>query len=255
MEKPPIISVRNLMARYGSEVILENISFDIHPAEILVIAGGSGCGKSTLLRHMVGLNQAHSGTILIDGIDITACSSASFHDTLRKIAVLFQGSALIGSMTIAENVALPILEYTDLPVSAVNHLVHLKLNLVHLQGYENHLPSELSGGMKKRAGLARALSLNPKILFLDEPSAGLDPITSVELDDLILHINESLGTTMVIVTHELDSIFKVAHRVIMLDKAVKGIIAEGPPLYLKTKSPDIGVRRFFRRESTDHGAT
>jgi len=152
-------------------------------------------------------------------------------------------------MTLAENVALPIEEYTDLPKKSIDQLVKMKLNLVNLDGYENHLPSEISGGMKKRAGLARAMALNPKILFFDEPSAGLDPVTSAELDNLIIHINESLGTTMVIVTHELDSIFAVAHRVIMLDKRARGIIAEGDPKYLRDHSTNPFVKHFFNREA------
>ena len=168
---------------------------------------------------------------------------------MRKIGVLYQSTALFGSMTIAENVSLPIKEYTDLPQKSVDTLVKMKLNMVNLKGFENHLPSEISGGMRKRAGLARAMALNPKILFFDEPSAGLDPVTSVELDNLIIHLNKSLGTTMVIVTHELQSIFNVAHRVIMLDNQTKGIIAEGNPKHLKDNSENPFVRNFFNRKS------
>ena len=230
-------------------LILDDVNFDVFENEVFVILGGSGCGKSTLLRHMVGLDSAFSGEVFIDGVDITSCDDAAYHKTLRKIAVLFQGSALFGSMTVAENVALAMEEYTDLPRSAIHNLVRMKLCMVDLGGSENHLPSELSGGMKKRAGLARALALNPKILFLDEPSAGLDPVTSAEIDALILHINRSMGTTIVIVTHELDSIFAVAKRVIMLDKHEKGIIAEGDPKYLKENSQNQFVRQFFNRES------
>ncbi|NVL90681.1 MAG: ATP-binding cassette domain-containing protein, partial [Desulfobacterales bacterium] len=172
---------------------------------------------------------------------------------LRKIGVLYQGAALFGSMTIAENVALPITEYTDLSQKSVMTLVKMKLNLVNLDGYENYLPSELSGGMKKRAGLARAMALNPKILFFDEPSAGLDPITSTELDNLIIHLNKSLGTTMVIVTHELQSIFTVAHRIIMLDKRTRGIIAEGDPKHLRDHSRNPFIKQFFNRQTEDSG--
>lgn len=249
MEKHKIIQVRDLTVGYETDVILENISFDVLEGEIFIVLGGSGCGKSTLLKHLIGLNSPLSGQILIDGEDISNCDETTFKKILRKIGVLYQSSALFGSMTIAENVSLPIKEYTDLPQRSVDTLVKMKLNMVNLNGYENHLPSEISGGMRKRAGLARAMALNPKILFFDEPSAGLDPVTSVELDNLIIHLNKSLGTTMVIVTHELQSIFNVAHRVIMLDKQTKGIIAEGSPMHLKDHSENPFVRNFFNRKS------
>jgi phospholipid/cholesterol/gamma-HCH transport system ATP-binding protein len=249
LEKHKIIQVRDLTVGYETDIILENISFDVLEGEIFIVLGGSGCGKSTLLKHLIGLNSPLSGRILIDGEDITNCDETTFKKILRKIGVLYQSSALFGSMTIAENVSLPIKEYTDLPQRSVDTLVKMKLNMVNLNGYENHLPSEISGGMRKRAGLARAMALNPKILFFDEPSAGLDPVTSVELDNLIIHLNKSLGTTMVIVTHELQSIFNVAHRVIMLDKQTKGIIAEGSPMHLKDHSENPFVRNFFNRKS------
>lgn len=241
--------MRNLVAQYGQDRILDNVSFDIFEGEIFVILGGSGCGKSTLLRHMIGLNRPYAGSVMIEDSDITCCDPATFQRTLRKFGVLFQSGALIGSMTVGENVALPIAEYTGLPPRAISSLVKMKLAMVGLDGYENHLPSEISGGMKKRAGLARAMALNPRILFLDEPSAGLDPITSAEIDDLILRINAMIGTTMVIVTHELASIFAVASRIIMLDKKKKGIIAEGDPKYLKDHSQVPEVRRFFNRQA------
>ena len=249
MEKHKIIQVRDLTVGYETDIILENLSFDVLEGEIFIVLGGSGCGKSTLLKHLIGLNSPLSGRILIDGEDISNCDETTFKKILRKIGVLYQSSALFGSMTIAENVSLPIKEYTDLPQKSVDTLVKMKLNMVNLNGYENHLPSEISGGMRKRAGLARAMALNPKILFFDEPSAGLDPVTSVELDNLIIHLNKSLGTTMVIVTHELQSIFSVAHRVIMLDKQTKGIIAEGSPMHLKDHSENPFVRNFFNRKS------
>ncbi len=249
MEKHKIIQVRDLTVGYGTDIILENISFDILEGEIFIVLGGSGCGKSTLLKHLIGLIPPLSGQIRIDGEDISNCNETTFKKILRKIGVLYQSTALFGSMTIAENVSLPIKEYTNLPQKSVETLVKMKLNMVNLKGYENHLPSEISGGMRKRAGLARAMALNPKILFFDEPSAGLDPVTSVELDNLIIHLNKSLGTTMVIVTHELQSIFNVAHRVIMLDKQTKGIIAEGNPMHLKDHSENPFVRNFFNRKS------
>ena len=249
MEKHKIIQVRDLTVGYGTDIILENISFDVLEGEIFIVLGGSGCGKSTLLKHLIGLIPPLSGQINIDGEDISNCNETTFKNILRKIGVLYQSTALFGSMTIAENVSLPIKEYTDLPQKSVDTLVKMKLNMVNLKGYENHLPSEISGGMRKRAGLARAMALNPKILFFDEPSAGLDPVTSVELDNLIIHLNKSLGTTMVIVTHELQSIFNVAHRIIMLDKQTKGIIAEGNPKHLKDHSENPFVRNFFNRKS------
>jgi phospholipid/cholesterol/gamma-HCH transport system ATP-binding protein len=250
MEKEAIIQVKNIVARYGDELILDRISFDVHKGEILVILGASGCGKTTLLRHMVGLNRPISGRVFIDGDDITACDDTRLQKILKKVGILFQGSALIGSMTAAENVALPINRYLDFSKNARDNIVRIKLCIVNLSGFENFLPSELSGGMKKRAGLARALALNPKILFLDEPTSGLDPVSSAQIDDLILGINQRTQTTVVIITHELDSIFKVAQRVIMLDKSTKGIIAEGDPHYLKDHSTHLAVRQFFNREAS-----
>lgn len=249
MNSEAIISVRHLEARYEESIVLDDVTFDVLNGEVLGILGGSGCGKTTLLRHMVGLLRPFDGNVLIDGVDITSCDSDSFQLTLRKIGVLFQSAALFGSMTLVENVILPLSEYSDLSPLATETMARTKLASVGLAGYENHQPSELSGGMKKRAGLARALALNPKILFLDEPSAGLDPIISAEIDDLIIHINRTMGTTIVIVTHELDSVFNVANRVIMLDKSVKGIRAEGDPHRLRDFSPDPLVRQFFHRKS------
>ena len=249
MVKPPVIMVDDLVAAYGDDVILDRVTFEIREGERFVILGGSGCGKSTLLKHLIGLVRPREGSINILGKDIAGPDEKALHAVLRQIGILFQGGALFGSMTLAENIALPIMEYTDFSKEYVNMLVRMKLALVSLSGYENHLPSEISGGMKKRAGLARALALNPKILFFDEPSAGLDPITSAEIDNLILHLNHTLGTTMVIVTHELDSIFTIAQRVIMLDKNVKGIIAEGDPCYLRDHSRNRYVKHFFNRQS------
>ena len=253
--KPAIIEVHDLLAKYGEEIVLKDVNFDVRSGEILAIIGGSGCGKTTLLKHLVGLKQPAAGRIVIDGLDITDQEAAAFAAALRKIGILFQGGALFGSMTIAENVALPIREYTDLKPAAIASLVRMKLCSVDLGGYENHLPSELSGGMIKRAALARALALDPEILFLDEPTAGLDPVISAEIEELILRINHSLGTTMVIITHSLNIIFKLAHRIIMLDKSTQGVIAQGDPKNLKEKSPNPKVKQFFNRQANLSGKT
>jgi phospholipid/cholesterol/gamma-HCH transport system ATP-binding protein len=244
----PIISVRGLTAGFGETRILENVSFDVMDGEILAILGSSGCGKTTLLKQMIGLYAPSSGKIFIDGLELTGCDEATYHRILRKIGVMYQAGALFGSMTLAENVMLPILEYTGLGERSARELALMKLGLVSLGGAENLLPSEISGGMRKRAGIARAMALNPKILFFDELSAGLDPITSADLDDLIVRLNANLGTTMIVVTHELPSIFAIAGRAIMIDKSTRGIIAQGDPRELRDRSADPLVRRFFNRE-------
>ncbi len=249
MPNDTIIEVRDLVATYEEDTILDGISFEVYEGEIFVVLGGSGSGKTTLLKHIIGLNSPRRGRIVIDGEDISNSDHRKLTAIQRKIGVLFQSGALFGSMTIGENVAMPIREYTNLSKESVNDLVKMKLNLVNLDGYEDYLPSEVSGGMKKRAGLARAMALNPKILFFDEPSAGLDPVTSAELDNLIVHLNKSLGTTMVIVTHELQSVFNVAQRIIMLDQSTKGIIAEGDPRHLRDQSENPFVRHFLNRRT------
>ena len=253
MGKQVIIQVKDLVGGYGENIVLDSVSFDVYEGEIFVVVGEIGCGKSTLLKHLIGLMKPRSGRIIIDNDDISDCGEVKFRKILRKIGVLYQSAALFGSMTLAENIALPIKEYTGLPCESVDTLVNMKLKLVNLDGYGHYLPSEISGGMKKRAGLARAMALNPKILFFDEPSAGLDPVTSAELDNLIIHLNKGLGTTMVIVTHELESIFTVAHRVMMLDKRTKGIIAEGDPKYLRDHNRNPFVQQFFHRQTWDTG--
>ena len=254
MDSDKIITVKNLTAKYGNDIILDDISFYVLRGEILVILGTSGSGKSTLMKHLIGLIKPYAGSVVVDGIDITAGDDDSLGQLFSRIGVLYQGSALLGSMTLAENVALPLLEYTNFPKDVISKLVHLKLCRFDLADYEAYPPSEISGGMKKRAGLARALALNPKILFLDEPTAGLDPLKSAEIDDLILEINKNTGTTVVIVTHELESIFSIADRVIMIDKGKKGILAEGDPIFLRDQSPDIFVRQFFTGRRRKKGA-
>jgi len=246
--REPVIIVKNLTARFGSNLVFENVSFEVYRGEILVIVGESGCGKSTLLKIMIGLQKPSSGQVLYQGTDIINAGEDRLNEYRRNIGVLFQSAALFSSMTIRENIALPLTEYTGLDADAVNAVIRMKLGMVNLAGYENHYPAELSGGMKKRAGIARAMALDPRVLFFDELSAGLDPVTAVELDDLIIKTNEALGTTMLIVTHELESIYKIAHRVLMLDKDAKGIIAEGKPRELKEQATDPRVKSFFLRQ-------
>ena len=250
-EKKPIIQVEDLTARFGDLTVFQHINFEVYKGEILVILGGSGCGKSTLLKHMIGLYEPYTGKVMIDGIDVNSEDTQQLSRLRRKIGVSFQSGALFGSMTLGENIALPLKEYTDLADSDIERIVKMKLAMVNLAGFENHLPSELSGGMQKRAGVARAMALDPMVLFFDEPSAGLDPITGVELDIMIKRLNAGMGTTMVVVTHELQSIFNISDRVVMLDKTAKGIIAEGDPRKLKD-SDNPRVRAFFNREPVDH---
>jgi phospholipid/cholesterol/gamma-HCH transport system ATP-binding protein len=249
MEQDAIISVRGLTAAYGDDVILKDVSFEVKRGEVFVILGGSGSGKSTLLKHLIGLFPLVSGEVRIEGDNLATAEGAQRQKILRRFGVAYQSGALFGSMTLKENVSLPLEEFTRLSVEARNAISWMKLKLVGLEGFGSHLPAEVSGGMQKRAAIARAMALDPAVLFLDEPSAGLDPVTSAELDALILSLREGLGMTFVIVTHELPSIYAVADRVIMLDKRTKGITAEGRPQDLRDHSDDPYVRRFFRREA------
>jgi phospholipid/cholesterol/gamma-HCH transport system ATP-binding protein len=243
-----VIEVRDLTVRFGPRTILERVSLEVRRGEIFVILGGSGCGKTTLLRHIIGLRKPEGGSVRILGVDLAKAGDAERDAVRRRTGVLFQSGALLKSMTLEENVALPLRESTGLPEPFIRELARLKLSMVGLEQAAGFLPSELSGGMQKRGGLARAIALDPEILFFDEPGAGLDPVTSVELDELILGLNRSLGTTMVVVTHELQSINKIAQRAIMLDGEAKGIIAEGTPAEMRDHSPLPKVRAFFRRE-------
>ena len=245
----PIIRVRDLTAGYGDMMLLDRVSFDVRRGEVFVILGGSGSGKSTLLKHMIGLLEPEGGSVMIDGDDIITATGDARRAILRKIGVGYQSGALFGSMTLAENVRLPLEEYTDLATDEIELIARMKLSLVGLGMFTGHLPAEISGGMQKRAAIARAMALDPMILFLDEPSAGLDPITSAELDALIKRLARNLGMTFVVVTHELPSIFEIADRVIMLDRRRKGIAAEGDPRALRDSSDDAWVRQFFNREA------
>lgn len=239
-----MIKVAGLTMGWGALVLLENASFEVARGDIFVIVGASGCGKSTLLRHLIGLEPPRSGTIEIEGV------KASYLEVGRPpFGVTFQSGALFGSMTVGENLALPLRQWTALPQDAVNAIVRAKLRLVGLHHAENMLPSELSGGMKKRAAIARAMVLEPELLFLDEPSAGLDPVSSFELDELLLSLNKALGLTVVLVSHELESIFTVATSCIMLDSTSKTIIARGDPRVLRDVSKDPRVSAFFNRRA------
>jgi phospholipid/cholesterol/gamma-HCH transport system ATP-binding protein len=237
-----VVEVRGLTMGWDDVILQRDATFSVERGDIFVILGGSGCGKSTLLRYMTGLEVPLRGEILVKGVDpkVPTLGPPAF-------GVMFQSGALLGSYTVGDNVALPIAEWTDLPRDAVQAIVQAKLRLVGLDHTETKMPSELSGGMKKRAAIARAMALEPDLLFLDEPSAGLDPITAAELDDLILALNRELGLTVVVVTHDLDSIARIGKRCIMLDRATQSIIATGDPRALRDDCDDPRVRAFFHR--------
>ena len=246
MTAAPHIEIRNLTMAYGDYVIARDLNFTINRGDIFVIMGGSGCGKSTLLRQMIGLLRPAAGTVLYDGEDYWAADPQAQVQRQRGFGILFQAGALWSSLTLAENVALPLQEFTALAPDLIDEMVSLKLSLVGLGGFENFYPSEISGGMKKRAGLARAMALDPAILFFDEPSAGLDPLSSRRLDDLIVELRASLGATVVLVTHELPSIFAIANNAVFLDADTRTMIAYGHPRELAQHGVD-KVRSFLTR--------
>jgi phospholipid/cholesterol/gamma-HCH transport system ATP-binding protein len=243
----PHITVRNLTMAFGSFVLMRALNFVVNHADVFIIMGGSGCGKSTLLRHLVGLIEPAKGDILYDGVNFTTSDPDDRERMVRRFGILYQSGALFSSLTLAENVSLPLGEFTALPPKQIREIAELKLALVGLKGFEEYYPNEISGGMQKRAGLARAMALDPEVLFFDEPSAGLDPISSRLLDDLILELRESLGATIVVVTHELSSIFTIGNNSVFLDTDTRTMIAQGDPKELRDHCPDIKVRRFLTR--------
>jgi phospholipid/cholesterol/gamma-HCH transport system ATP-binding protein len=250
------ITVRDLMLAYGERVVLRDLDFTIERGTVFVLMGGSGCGKSTVLRALIGLLEPASGDISYGTTNFTKAAPAERDRILRRAGVLYQSAALWSSMTLAENVGLPLGEYTELSPAEISEVASLKLALVGLRGFEGYYPSEISGGMQKRAGLARAIALDPDILFLDEPSAGLDPVSSRLLDDLILELRDSLGATVVVVTHELPSIFTIADDSVFLDAETRTAIAGGLPKELLEHSTDPKVRRFLTRgEENGSGST
>ena len=245
----PMIRVENVTIGYGERVLMSGVSFDVARGEVFVILGGSGCGKSSLLKTMIGLNRPLAGRILIDGRDLATAHGAERARIQRGFGVMYQSGALFGSLTVHENVRLPLDELTDLPEGQKDVLAHTRLKMVGLENAGRRLPAELSGGMIKRAAIARALALDPPLVFLDEPSAGLDPVTSAGLDALILDLARNFGITFVVVTHELQSIFAIAGRCVMLDASRRTLVAEGRPADLRDGSTDPAVLRFFRREA------
>jgi len=248
---PPEIEVRDLTMAFGSTVVMRDLNFAVRQHEIFIIMGGSGCGKSTLLRHLIGLQEPAAGEIRYRGVNFTRADGATREGMTRGFGVLYQSNALWSSMTLAENVGLPLAEFTDLSPPEIREIATLKLALVGLRGFEDYYPNEISGGMQKRAGVARAMALDPAILFFDEPSAGLDPISSRMLDDLILELRARLGGTVVVVTHELASIFTIGDNCIFLDTETRTIGASGNPHELLAHTDNPRVRQFLTRGGSE----
>ena len=246
-DKMPAITAKNLEIAYGDFVIQRDLNFSVNRGEIFVLMGGSGCGKTTVMRCLTGLKEPAKGQVFMGDVSFWEAGQDVRDQMARNIGVVYQSGALWSSMTIAENVGLPLGEFYDLTPREIRELSSLKLALVGLAGFEDYYPSEISGGMRKRAGVARALALDPEFLFLDEPSAGLDPVTSSLLDDLIVELRDSLGATMIMVTHELPSIFSVADNCVYLDAETKTMIASGDPRHLKTDCEDPKVHAFLTR--------
>jgi phospholipid/cholesterol/gamma-HCH transport system ATP-binding protein len=245
--RPALITVRDLTLAFGDFVLMRDLNFQVRQGQIFVIMGGSGSGKSVLLKHMVGLLEPAGGEVFYRDSSFTRASPEERDRMLRRVGILYQRNALWSSMTLTENVSLPLEEYTDLPPAEIREVARLKLALVGLRGFEDYLPSQISGGMQKRAALARALALDPEIVFLDEPSSGLDPVTSRRLDELMLEVRESLGTTLVVVSHDLASILTIADDSLLLDAEAKTAIASGHPRELLAHSRDPRVRLFLTR--------
>jgi phospholipid/cholesterol/gamma-HCH transport system ATP-binding protein len=241
------ITVRDLTMAFGSFVLMRDINFTVRRGDVFIIMGASGCGKSTLLKHMIGLIEPAKGEILYGDRNFTTADPEERERILRRVGILYQSSALFSSMTLADNIALPLCEFTPLRPAEIREVAELKLALVGLKGFEDFFPSQISGGMQKRAGLARAMAPDPEVLFFDEPSAGLDPISSRLLDELILELRDSLGSTIVVVTHELPSIFTIGNNGIFLDVETRTMTASGDPKELRDHSTDPNVRRFLTR--------
>ncbi len=248
MEKDKIIDVRDVKIQFGETLILKDINFSVYRGEIFAIIGGSGSGKTVLLKHLIGLLDAYTGNIMIENNNLKDIKERSYNVFLNKIGVAFQYGALLASMTLEENITLPIMEHKKIDESVAQDIARWKLSLVDLNGYEKYYPSDISGGMKKRASIARAIALNPAILFLDEPTSGLDPVTSTEIDELIKRLNKTLNTTMILITHDIETVFSITDRIILLDKVDKTIIAEGSPQDVYNTNKNERVIKFFERK-------